>query len=249
MGYIQSPNYPTTYSTAGSCAFTVYYSQSDICQIRLDFTFFDITETTAGVCTDSFAVTTPTGRDPPTLCGTNTGQHLYFETGSATTATTLAFTIATTGGGSWRIKITQYFTGAGGSFESYNFAGGVQLQNIQYTICIRQELGFCGIEYRTQDGTSPDTFALSDDATPTQKNGGAIATGEAMGYFAIPGISGLDLFSGTVFVSTDSTIAQTVNGVVLATGMPFTIEVFNSNNAQTSASGFNLIYAQKSCGQ
>lgn len=36
-----------------------------------------------------------------------------------------------------------------------------------------------------------------------------------MGYFAIPGISGLDLFSGTVFVSTDSTIAQTVNGVVL----------------------------------
>ena len=110
---------------------------------------------------------------------------VYFETGSATTATTLAFTIATTGGGSWRIKITQiecqnkarapfdcaqYFTGAGGSFKSYNFAGGVQLQNIQYTICIRQELGFCGIEYRTQDGTSPDTFALSDDATPTQKN-------------------------------------------------------------------------------
>ena len=45
--------------------------------------------------------------------------------------------------------------------------------------------------------------------------GGAIATGEAMGYFAIPGISGLDLFSGTVFVSTDSTTAQTVNGVVL----------------------------------
>ena len=36
-----------------------------------------------------------------------------------------------------------------------------------------------------------------------------------MGYFAIPGIDSLDLFSGTVFVSTDSTIAQTVNGVVL----------------------------------
>ena len=42
---------------------------------RLDFTFFDITETTAGVCTDSFAITTPTGRDPPKLCGTLTGQH------------------------------------------------------------------------------------------------------------------------------------------------------------------------------
>lgn len=45
---------------------------------RLDFAFFDITETTAGVCTDSFAVTTPTGRDPSTICGTNTGQHSKF---------------------------------------------------------------------------------------------------------------------------------------------------------------------------
>ena len=40
-----------------------------------------------------------------------------------------------------------------------------------------------------------------------------------------------------------------MNILFSATGMPFTIEVFNTNNAQTSASGFNLIYAQKSCGQ
>ena len=102
---------------------------------------------------------------------------VYFETGSSTTASTLAFTIATTGGGSWRIKVSQiecknpgrapfdclqYFTGRGGNIKSINFDGGVQLQNIAYTICIRQELGYCGIEYRAQDGTSPDTFDLSD---------------------------------------------------------------------------------------
>ena len=102
---------------------------------------------------------------------------MYFETGSSTTASTLAFTIATTGGGSWRIKVSQiecknpgrapfdclqYFTGRGGNIKSINFDGGVQLQNIAYTICIRQELGYCGIEYRAQDGTSPDTFDLSD---------------------------------------------------------------------------------------
>ena len=32
---------------------------------------------------------------------------VYIETGSSTTATTLGFTIASTGGGSWKIKISQ----------------------------------------------------------------------------------------------------------------------------------------------
>ena len=48
---------------------------SDICQMRLDFDNFDITETTAGVCTDSLTVTGPTGRNPMDLCGTLTGMH------------------------------------------------------------------------------------------------------------------------------------------------------------------------------
>ena len=48
---------------------------SDICQMRLDFDNFDITETAAGVCTDSLTVTGPTGRNPMDLCGTLTNQH------------------------------------------------------------------------------------------------------------------------------------------------------------------------------
>ena len=57
---------------------------SDICQMRLDFDNFDITETTAGVCTDSFAMTGPSGQNPLNLCGTLTGAHseyqkLYFK--------------------------------------------------------------------------------------------------------------------------------------------------------------------------
>ena len=38
---------------------------------------FDIAENTAltGACLDSFDVVGPTGRNPPTICGTNTGQH------------------------------------------------------------------------------------------------------------------------------------------------------------------------------
>ena len=48
---------------------------SDICQIRLDLDNFDITETAAGVCTDSMVITGPTGRNPMDLCGTATGMH------------------------------------------------------------------------------------------------------------------------------------------------------------------------------
>ena len=44
--------------------------------IRLDFNMFDITDvSTTGVCTDSFEVTGPTGRNPSVICGVNTGQH------------------------------------------------------------------------------------------------------------------------------------------------------------------------------
>merc|ERR1712038_571856 len=65
--YITNPSYPTTYTTTGSCTYTVAPLSSDICQMRLDFDNFDITETTAGVCTDSMVVTGPTGRNPMDL--------------------------------------------------------------------------------------------------------------------------------------------------------------------------------------
>ena len=56
----------------------------------------------------------------------------------------------------------QYFTGSSGEVKSFNFDGGIQLRDIQYTICIRRELGFCGIQYIVQDNTTPDSYDLSD---------------------------------------------------------------------------------------
>ena len=51
-------------------------SFADICQFRLDFNSFDITDVaTTGVCTDKFSMTGPSGRNPSTLCGTLTGLH------------------------------------------------------------------------------------------------------------------------------------------------------------------------------
>ena len=45
----------------------------------------------------------------------------------------------------------QYFTGVSGQLSSFNFndANGRMLSNTDYTMCIRTERNFCGIQYST----------------------------------------------------------------------------------------------------
>jgi hypothetical protein len=38
---------------------------------------------------------------------------------------------------------TQYYTGTSGTFNSYNYANGVQLANQQQTICMRYDMSYC----------------------------------------------------------------------------------------------------------
>ena len=49
----------------------------DVCQLRLDFQTMSglATGTTNGACLDTFAAAGQTGKNPPTICGTNTGYH------------------------------------------------------------------------------------------------------------------------------------------------------------------------------
>jgi len=114
------------FSAGSACSLTICKSQSDVCQLRLDFEAFalsnPVTTTTAtggteaavsltnrvGNCdTDFFTVTSPGSKSPPIICGTNTGQHMYVDAadqcnvlsasfGSASTATSSAFTIKIT---------------------------------------------------------------------------------------------------------------------------------------------------------
>ena len=39
------------------------------------------------------------------------------------------------------------------------------LDNTLYSICVRQETGFCGIEWSAADTTTPDSFDLTSAAT------------------------------------------------------------------------------------
>jgi len=265
--YITNPSYPTGYTTTGTCAFSVTPLSSDICQLRLDFDNFDIVETTTGVCTDSLTIAGPTGRNPMDLCGTLTGLHVYVEQGRSTTATTLTFTTASTSGVTWKTKVTQiecsslaradpdcnqWFTGASGTVQSYNWPS-IQLISKTHNMCIRREAGYCGIQYQAYSATSPDSFIL-DDVTITAVNGvaqAAISTNH--GYLLIPGGPGAsDVYSGGVFcdaiaLSCGGT-AIGVSGAIVREGHTFVLTHGVTSTNLAGSLGFKLSYIQLPCG-
>lgn len=218
-------------STGSSCSLTICKCSSDVCQLRLDFeTFVLNTPVTAvattvgavgnadgsanriGNCdTDSFTVTTPGGKAPPVICGTNSGQHMYIPAsdqcnvlnaniGSSSTASTSAFTIKVT-----QVECTskraapsgctQYFTGSSGTIETYNYnaAAGVLLANQDYSICIRTERTYCSICYwSTSFKMSVPGGAVANGVLGVDTNCGAagnvlIGNGGAFDHIVIPG--------------------------------------------------------------
>merc|ERR1712223_1725410 len=260
--YISNPSYPTTYTTAGSCTHAVTPVNSDICQMRLDFDNFDITETTAGVCTDSFAMTGPSGQNPLNLCGTLTNFHIYIENARSTTASTLAFTIVT--GGTWKIKVSQiecsnlaraypdcdqYVTGPTGTISSYNWPN-VQLRAKDYQHCIRREQGYCGIQLsQAVPTTSPDSF----DTEPGTVSENGVVAATVLGYITLPGcvsnVGGCQ-YLGSLFTDGYTAIAANTNdipGAVIVSNHIFKIEHTQLNLAQTSMEGFSLVYNQIPC--
>jgi len=261
--YIENPTYPTTYSTAGSCAYSVTPISSDICQLRLDLDNFDITDNVVGgACVDKFDVEVGSSRKYYTLCGTNTGYHIYLETGRDTSAQTLTFTIAT--GGTWRIKVSQiecyatykapsdcyqFYTGVSGEIKSFNYPV-VMLDDQIYSICVRQETGFCGIEWSAA-ATTTDSFDLTSDQTTGQVFNDA--TGNSQAYLTIPGTVNTN-YGGIVLTDDANAIAaskETVGSAIRATGQLFHVQVnTNGANAATATiaiTGFHLVWNQLPC--
>merc|ERR1711990_1402247 len=186
--YIRNPGYPSSYTptSSGTCSFTINKSSNDICQLRLDFqTMSGYSATTAGACTTSLEVTGQSGSKPPIICGTNTGYHMYVEFGAgATDSITLKHTLDTAQK-SWNIlarqiactadwkaptDCLQYFTGISGNVKNYNYAGNQILTSMAYDNCIRQEKGYCRIQWQQSAGTSPDPFQMDIVAATTADN-------------------------------------------------------------------------------
>merc|ERR1712079_910255 len=196
--------------STGTCAFTFNKVSDDICQLRLDFQTFSgfATTTPIGACSDYMTAAGQTGKDPPSICGTNTAYHMYVEFGatstdtiaitntygSTTTAKTfniLARQISCTASYKAPTDCVQYFTGTAGSVKSYNYAGGQVLAGQRYNNCIRTEKGYCAIQWKESSTTSPDPFSL-DSISVVGANGANPPTPAILcdtAYIAIPNLS------------------------------------------------------------
>ncbi|TRY61311.1 hypothetical protein TCAL_12284, partial [Tigriopus californicus] len=189
--YIRNSGYPSADTTVSeTCTYNFDRICDNLCQIRLDFDTLNSLSSATGLCgtaADAITVTSPFSSSatafPPTVCGTLTGQHMYFETGTTGTAGALSLAKGTTDGSrNYQIKVTyytcdnlakappgctQYFTGESGSFQSYNYQGNQLLQSMNYNNCFRQEEGFCRLQISEATAMTPDPFILSADPTKT----------------------------------------------------------------------------------
>ncbi|XP_065162415.1 uncharacterized protein [Atheta coriaria] len=171
--YFVHSGYPTIYDGTGSCQITLMKMNLNVCQYRLDFDQFQIMgpEIQNNICNnDQFIVS---GSSPvPPICGLNSGNHMYIDAGSGA-SNPITLSVITSGPSyrrSWKIRVTQipcnspvkaedgclqYFTGVAGQIMSFNYepTSGLHLSNQDYSICVRTEKNFCGVQY-TQ---CPDT--------------------------------------------------------------------------------------------
>ncbi|XP_018024185.1 uncharacterized protein LOC108679948, partial [Hyalella azteca] len=135
----QNPSYPASEpGVYSSCPLNVKPANKNVCQIRLDFGAFTLAgPDNEGVCTqDSFTVTGASSTIP-TICGENSGQHLYLDV-TPGFVNVLLDVKTSTPNTRWQISVTQidctssssiqapsgclqYYTGSTGTIKSFNY--------------------------------------------------------------------------------------------------------------------------------
>jgi len=266
--YFTSTDISTTSTSGTTCNMEVCKSSSSVCQLRLDFDTFTtagpLTTTTltgtvpvngivdstgvnrVGNCEDDqFSIVSPGNKNPPTICGTSSGDHMYVDASdSCTTLQYLRSASAASGStaADFSIKITQvectsktkspigctqYHTASSGTINSYNYQSGsgtgTHLGNQNYAICVRPDRGACAICYSAV-GTE---FAMSTDANAVGLDTVCGTTGVAASndYIEIPGgvcgPAGDSVFSADRYCGTNGLICPgAIAGAASATA-PF----------------------------
>ncbi|KAK2712320.1 uncharacterized protein LOC136025094 [Artemia franciscana] len=167
----------------------------------------------------------------------------------------------------------QYYTGFSGRIKSFNFnfdtlspTSSRQLSNQQYTICVRQESGYCGIRYRVcQDPVNAPPglgFSLGPNTVPavSATDGGCVSD-----YITIPCAS--DTYGSPINLNNggnpsvcaqrlcgqifSSVAGRAIPSDVYSTSSPFEIRYY-TDNVEASAGeqgnlGFCLNYKQQMC--
>jgi len=193
-------------SDSDPCTYTFCKTNSDVCKLRIDFDTmvlsdpYTTTTFTAqlghnfGDCmTDTLTVSNPGGPIPPTICGYNTGQHMWVPASDSCNAINIDIdTGSTTTTRKWQIKVTQYecgnmmmpeqdclqyHTASTGKIASFNWdttatsvgTSQVHLSNQYYDICIRRARSYCSICYDPyiSSTTASPSFGLGANAIAT----------------------------------------------------------------------------------
>lgn len=118
--FVENPGFATAYALTANCVYTINKCNTDICQVRLDFTQQVMAQpaVATGLCNvDSLAVAPngvgaggaqPGTAAPPLICGTNTGHHMYIDAGATNVVGTLTFAVTAAGTSTWRVQVTQH---------------------------------------------------------------------------------------------------------------------------------------------
>ena len=119
------------------------------------------------------------------------------------------------------------------------------LDEISYTLCVRQEIGYCAIQWSPSASTSPDPFQVGDDSADAYADTPATAEDA---YIEIPGSMHIT-YAGEHLSDDYTAIADNrdeVSGAILAVNMPFTLTTTVVTEDSASL-GFNLVWRQVPC--
>ena len=119
----------------------------------------------------------------------------------------------------------QYFTGVSGQMFSFNYnnAEGLQLSNTDYTMCVRMERNFCGIQYTAcadSANTPPQAFSITG-GSPTL--GSVVGTSCSTDWITIPCATNTNdptTQSGTPVVCVDRICGQVFNSATTPNTSP-----------------------------
>lgn len=284
--YIRNPGYPNAYDGTGQVSYTIQKCDSSVCSIRLDFESFTLqgtgnTEeadtnltpmTFGGLCLDTFQVTTATGQNIPTICGENTGQHMYIDIGNGASDTSnIQFNF---GGDNdnrrWEIKVTQipcgtqghpigcgclqYHTGLTGRLSTFNFAdeNDNHLMNQNYGICIRQEKNMCCIRYTPcEDARS---FSIDTMTTAMLPIHDSLCTGDYIGIessmatcnVVAQGEQILNRYCSDTFSAFEAG-TLTAEAPVCDCTAPFQVDIYTDDIPDTAAIAANTAHSRGVC--
>ncbi|XP_030373202.1 uncharacterized protein LOC115623132 [Scaptodrosophila lebanonensis] len=284
--YFVNPNHPDVYDGTGSCQVTVQKLHPDICQLRLDLDMFSIAppDPANHLCNQDQLLVSG-GSPTPTICGSSTGDHMYVDAGLGQ-SNPIVLSVITSGTFPrlWRVRVTQihcgsisradqgclqYYTAISGRVRSFNFnsVSGRQLSNQDYSICIRNERNFCGIQYNAcadMENNRSRSFTISGNSnnpvgTMVGGGGGSFASSPnactndwlMMGCIRsadrIPPLPGCeDRVCGGTFSAEAGMLAKTVQSSVRPFRLYFHTDGVEAPN-DIDNRGFCLDYVQQPC--